>query len=385
MSTKKVYKLAYFVSHAIQYQVPLLKELSNHPEVNLKVYFLYDTSFENRVDIGFGKKIEWDIPLLEGYDHEILPHDFSDGEISFSNPKNSLGDVKKALLSQDWDAVWFHGYGYKALLYGIWLCARKSIPFFFRAESNLCCTSQGLLKDIFIRWLVRKATGLLWISTDNYHYYKHYGAQDHQLFFVPYAVDNAFFQEKTEFSKIGLNKKNRPVILYASKFIKRKHAPMLLEAFLESDIDAELWFIGDGEDMSRLQEILSHDQAQKIVKLLGFKNQTELPGYFAQCDVFVLPSEKEPFGLIINEVMNASKAIITTNEVGSARDLIKDGENGWVINAGDKNALKEALVKAIANKEQLQAMGQKSLDRINKWSYKEDICGIVAALKGSSY
>jgi glycosyltransferase involved in cell wall biosynthesis len=376
-----MYKLAYFVTHPIQYQAPLLRQLSLHPEIDLHVFFLCNPHTEEYVDEGFNQKVSWDVPLLEGYKYEFIDSDLKLGRINFQNPKVDHKELKQVIQKGEWDSIWFHGYINKALLYGIWVCSQNKIPFFFRAESNLCCTSTGFFKDRLIRWIVRKATGLLWISSDNKDYYKHYGAPDEKLFFVPYAVDNHFFQELPKVEKDP----EKQVVLYASKFIKRKHAPLLIEAFYEVTQEkklknVELWFIGDGEEKQVMENLIVKYGCENI-KMLGFKNQTELPSYFSQCDVFVLPSQKEPFGLIINEVMNAAKPIITTAEVGSARDLVKPGINGWVIEAGSKKALKNALSEALSVETDLVKMGQQSLAIINEWSFEQDVEGICAALK----
>ena len=390
----KKYKLAFFVSHPIQYQVPLFKLLSQEKQIVFKVFYLCDISLRTYKDHGFGHSIKWDIPLLEGYNYEFLKCKLKNNTFSLFNPL--VFGIKAALKQQKWDAVWFHGYNNHALLWGIYSAVRLKIPFFFRSESNLCSTSKSFLKDLFIRYLVKKASALLYVSSDNKDYYNYYGATEKKLFFTPYAVDNKFFQEKVELSKnnlqelkkaIGLKNSKYPIILFASKFIKRKNATLLLEAFANLSKDkkippkAYLLFIGDGEERTNLENRINCLGWQENIKLLGFKNQSELPAYFALCDIFVLPSSKEPFGLVINEAMNAGKVIITTNEVGCAADLVKDGQNGFITKAEDLNSLGVAIRKcSLMNKNQLQKMGQESLKIINKWSYKEDVKGILEAL-----
>ena len=59
--------------------------------------------------------------------------------------------------------------------------------------------------------------------------------------------------------------------------------------------------------------------------------------------MFVLPSDAEPWGLIVNEVMNAAKPVIVTDQVGAAPDLVRDGENGYVVPVGDTDALARRL------------------------------------------
>ena len=67
-----MFRLAYFVSHPIQYQAPLLQLIAADPEIELEVFFFSDFSLKPYLDPGFGKTIKWDIPLTEGYKHQFL-------------------------------------------------------------------------------------------------------------------------------------------------------------------------------------------------------------------------------------------------------------------------------------------------------------------------
>ena len=306
---QKVYKLAYFVSHPIQYQAPLLKLLSQQPDIQLEVFFLSDISIRPHRDEGFGTQVKWDVPLLDGYKHQFLEATFSDSEFSLFNPKVRISSVKRALKSGNWDAVWIHGYANMALLYVIWFCTTRRIPLLFRGESNLTCTPSGPVKNLFVRTLIKLSSGLLYIGNDNRDYYRHYGANEDKLFFMPYTVDNDFFRAQNIAPKATGSepKGDAIIILYASKFVKRKNPLLLLHAFdrLEQQvkIQSRLWFIGDGEMRQQLEDDIAERNLQQYVSVLGFKNQTELPYYYSLCDVFVLPSEQEPFGLVIKGLM----------------------------------------------------------------------------------
>ncbi len=384
--SKNKKRLAYFVSHPIQYQTPLLKLIAQQDDIELTVFFLSDISIKGHEDKGFGQTINWDVPLLDGYDYKFLQSQFKDEDFNLGNPKVVLSSVRHAIKSHRWDAVWIHGYGNFALLYVIFLCRIRRIPLFLRGESNLICTRMGKLKTIFIRSLIKQCHALLYIGKDNRDYYQAYGAEKRQLFSMPYAVDNQYFQAPPKaVNAPPTPPSDKTVILYASKFIARKNPLLLIEAFNDLDErlkkNSELWFVGDGEQRQAMLAAIDKYQLQETVKLLGFKNQTELPWYFSRCDVFVLPSEKEPYGLIINEVMNQVKAIITTNEVGAARDLVSAKENGWVIQANSKEQLRQALSEALANPKQLKKMGQLSLEKITPWNYEADVHGLSLALK----
>ena len=93
------------------------------------------------------------------------------------------------------------------------------------------------------------------------------------------------------------------------------------------------------------------------VRFCGFRNQSELRRFFDLATVFVLPSRHEPWGLIVNEVMNAGRAVIVSDDVGCQPDLIKDGVEGCVFPAGDVAALTDALRRVLATPETAEAMG----------------------------
>lgn len=209
---------------------------------------------------------------------------------------------------------------------------------------------------------------------------------------MPYAVDNRFFADKAkscnanhEALRASLDlQQGRPIILYASKLSERKRSSDLLEAYRQFSNKLSpkpyLLFIGDGEMRPSLEKEVERLKLGNDVLFLGFKNQSELPSYYELCDVFVLPSFHEPWGLVVNEAMNAGRAVIVTDQVGSGRDLVKQGENGYVFKAGDVNELADALHKVLKDKNRCRAMGQRSLEIISQWGFEQDVAGLRQAL-----
>jgi glycosyltransferase involved in cell wall biosynthesis len=243
-------------------------------------------------------------------------------------------------------------------------------------------------------YLVANVDGFLTIGEYNHKYYLHHGALPKRLFSMPYCVDNAFFQEKALAvsanreqlrASLGLTP-GRPIILYASKMTERKCPGDLLEAYIRMSSDGQrephpyLLFIGDGELRSALEARASR-LGWNSVRFLGFKNQTELPRYYDLCDVFVLPSVQEPWGLVVNEVMNVARAVIVSDEVGCSPDLVKPGGNGHIFKAGDVSDLHNALSTVLGSPEKTRAMGQRGFEIINHWGFREDIAGLRRALE----
>ena len=180
---------------------------------------------------------------------------------------------------------------------------------------------------------------------------------------------------------------SRPVILFASKLQNRKRCEDLLEAYLNlSSVNGKrtsslpyLVIVGDGEERAALESRAKQSGCDSI-RFCGFRNQSELPRFFDIATVFVLPSRNEPWGLIVNEVMNAGRAVVVSNDVGCQPDLIEDGVEGCVFAAGDVAALAEALRKVLAKPETAGAMGQRGLAKIETWDFEEDVRGLRRAI-----
>src|ERR1700730_6709220 len=109
MPLNRTLRLAYVVSHPIQYQAPLLRRLAQEPDIDLKVFFWSDHSASEYTDKGFGGvRVKWDVSLLEGYSYEFLPVIRRSTEVTFWAPINR--GIYRALKKGRFDAIWLHGY-----------------------------------------------------------------------------------------------------------------------------------------------------------------------------------------------------------------------------------------------------------------------------------
>jgi glycosyltransferase involved in cell wall biosynthesis len=395
LQLERLMRLAYLVTHPIQYQAPLLKRIAAEPGIDLKVFFCSDISTRPFLDTGFQRRLQWDVPLLDGYDCEFLPALGGTDQISFARPWN-FGLA--ALLDRgQFDALWVHGYARLFNWRAIASAKRRGLRVFLRDEvqefSRTRSPARRFAKRMFFAVLRQVVDCYLAIGTLNRNYYLALGVDPARIVMMPYAVDNKFFQARCHEtsprrerfrSELGLDP-NRPVILYAGKLFSRKRPEDLLEAYarLSSDgrcePDPYLLYVGEGESKATL-EARAATLGWPSVKFLGFKNQTELPAFFDLCDVFVIPSSFEPWGLIVNEVMNAGRPIIASDRVGACPDLLRDGVNGCVYRAEDIGQLHQALVNILANPDLRKRMGQASLNIVNRWSYEEDVQALKTAL-----
>ena len=122
----------------------------------------------------------------------------------------------------------------------------------------------------------------------------------------------------------------------------------------------------------------------EIVRNTGNNGQQrDLPAFYAVADVFVLPSEDEPWGLAINEAMACGVPVVTTHEVGAAADLVTDGETGYTYRTGDAAGLANVLEMVLTNGEKRSVLRDNCQQRMASWSYAETVRGIEDALRSA--
>jgi glycosyltransferase involved in cell wall biosynthesis len=399
-------RLAYLVTHPIQYQAPLLRRIAQEPDIDLTVFFGSDFSVRGYRDEGFGVTFKWDVPLLDGYKHVFLPKLRPDRKenVGIASPLN-YGILSHLRGGHDppagtpaFDALWVHGYASVNAIHGILAAKGLGIPVLLRAESWLSDRQRSeatlALKRLFFAGLKCLVDGVLPIGTLNSQYWRQYFGDEVPQFLMPYAVDNGYFAQRASEAhagraelrtELGLDP-SRPVILFASKLQERKLCNHLIEAYTRLspapgvEPHPYLVIVGDGDQRSALEQQAAATGLSGI-RFCGFRNQSEMPRFFDLCTVFVLPSRHEPWGLIVNEVMNASRPSIVSDDVGCAPDLISDGVNGCVYPVGDVPALTDALHRVLDSPGMAEAMGQRAFERIQSWSFEEDIQGLRRALK----
>jgi glycosyltransferase involved in cell wall biosynthesis len=395
--SKRKARVAYLVSHPIQYQAPLLRRISQEEDIELTVLFGSNFSVREYVDKGFGVDVKWDVSLLDGYRYEFLPAIW-DKRRTGPTSQFSYGifsRLRRGIGGEGFDVLWVHGYSTLNALQGMFVAKALGIPVLLRAESRLTRQTSGALKRgvkrAFFFGLKQLVDGVLPIGTLNAAYWRHYLGEDFPQSLMPYAVDNGYFQSRRQEAEAGRDDlrrelnldPSRPVILFASKLQPRKRCQDLVEAYLNLSPGIEpypyLVIVGDGEERAALEKRAALSGFGGV-RFYGFRNQSELPRFFDLATVFVLPSEREQWGLIVNEVMNAGRAVIVSDDVGCQPDLVEDGVEGCVFRAGDVAALTEALRRVLATPDTAVAMGERCLAKIQRWDFEEDVRGLKQAI-----
>ena len=217
--------------------------------------------------------------------------------------------------------------------------------------------------------VLRNVDAIVVEGTPQYKYVKNFNIPDEKVFFSNHcSLDYSKYRSKNLKEKLNIEKDL--LVLYLGRIIERKGLDVLIKAFSKIEQernDVALMVCGDG-DFRPFCEYLAKELKIKHIFFLGSVQEEEIASYYETADLFVLPScvrenqkiKTEGWGLVINEAMSMAKPIVTTNAVGAAQDLVKNGVNGYVVQNEDVNELYLALKKILEDKELRKAMGKNS-------------------------
>jgi glycosyltransferase involved in cell wall biosynthesis len=274
------------------------------------------------------------------------------------------------------DAILFYGWAFhghfKAMRY-----FKNKIPVLFRGDSTLLDGKKGarsLLKSIYLKWVYRHIDHAFYVGANNKAYFKKHGIKDSQLSFTPHAVDNDRFAidkaAEANLIREGLSIPDTEIlVLFAGKLEDKKSPALLLDAFLElNNTGVHLLFLGNGALEAQLKTKVEN---RKNIHFIGFQNQSAMPAMYQASDLFCLPSKGpgETWGLAVNEAMACGKAILVSDKVGCANDLVKENYNGAVFKNGNMGELLFWLNKLTQSKKILKEYGQNSRTMIKEWNF----------------
>jgi len=180
------------------------------------------------------------------------------------------------------------------------------------------------------------------------------GVSSELIVLINPGVDVARFRHDLPYvdlrEKIGLAPDEK-LILSVGRLSRRKGFDMIIRTLpllSAQGLNVRYALIGIGEDHDYLQSLAQELGVSDRVFLLGHVEPDDLPRWYNACDVFVMPTIYEPFGLVFGEAMACGLPVVVSRKAG-AQDWITHGENGFVVTATDVNEITEAIKAALAN------------------------------------
>lgn len=389
------FRLAILTSHVIQYQDPLFRHLAADPRLDLEVLFCSRIGAASYRDTLMGVTLRWDIEMLRGYGYRFLLNLgwAASGLFSRVNPGVAL-----AVLRGRYDGVGVLGWGTITTWITFLACLLARVPFFISGDSSFVedpPTLRGRLRRAILGALFRRASGFWVMGAMNGDFYRYFGVDPRRFFHVPYAIDNERFADAARLlpgerealrERFGIAP-SRVAIVFSGKLYALKNPDHLLLALerMRCRERAAVVFMGDGEDRAML-ESLARDRGLDAVHFLGFVNQREIPKIYAMCDVLVLPSTRDHRGTVVNEAMACGLPVVISDRVGvwGEGDIVRDGDNGFVVPVGDIDRLAAVLDTLVEDRALRARMGRRSREIISTWSFDADAEGIIASLRSAT-
>jgi glycosyltransferase involved in cell wall biosynthesis len=362
-------------------------------------------------------------------DNEILMHTVCTHEIDYLHPYSPTPDInaisfgpnqastrqlKLRYACSEWlkagriirwlevnkvKAVVLFGYNDAGRVRILNWCYRRGLPCLLFGDSNIfgdrATGTMARIKRIAVGRFIQWAAAVLVCGRYGRQYWSKYGARADRMFDFPYEPDYELIQRLSAEKiaqvreKFGLRADRRRIV-FSGRFVASKQPQLLIDAFVEIARQRAEWdlvMVG-AEDPAllhlgrmQLHERVPAEMRNRVIFTGFLKEQWVISAICRASDVLCLPSDYEPWALVINEAAAAGQAIVASQVVGAAAELVRDGVNGRVFPTRDLKALVERLFEVTAP-DRIDAMRANSAAILADWRARADpIDGLRAALK----
>lgn len=171
----------------------------------------------------------------------------------------------------------------------------------------------------------------------------------------------------------------KKIAITVGQFIHRKGFDVLLNAWAKCDKEYELYIIGATPTKEYLD--IKEKLHLENVHFEGFKTKEELNCYYQAADLFVFPTREDIWGLVVNEAMANGLPVITTDKCVAGLELIKNGENGYIVPTENQDELAKRINELLSNDWLLENMAKDNLQKIRRYTVENMANVHVSILK----
>ncbi|MBR6509599.1 MAG: glycosyltransferase family 4 protein [Clostridia bacterium] len=352
-------RLLFITNVPSPYRVEFFKELGKY--CDLTVLFEKSTSDE--------RDNSWKNYSFEGFNGIILK------SVKSSVDKAFCPSVIKYLSIKKFDRIIVADVASSTGMLAIQYMKLFNIPYYIEGDGAFAKSGKGF-KEKVKRHFIKGAKGYFSTSLMHDEYYVTYGADKNKIHRYPFSslkkddiLENIPQTEQKLSLREELGMPEKRIVLTVGQFIHRKGFDVLLNAAKNFSEDIGVYFVG-GEPTEEYLKLVEENNLSNI-HFIGFKNKSELKKYYIASDIFVLPTREDIWGLVINEAMAYGLPIITTNRCIAGLELVKNGENGYIIPVEDAILLNEKINDIVYNNELSQAMNHRSLEIIKDYTVEK--------------
>jgi glycosyltransferase involved in cell wall biosynthesis len=375
-----VIRVAFVSPEPTPYRAPLLDLVADRPGIDLTAIYAARTvagrtwaveSAHRAVFLGG--------PRLPGADR-VLHHDYP-----------VTPGIFRALAQTRPDVVVVSGWSTFAAQAALAWCRVRHVPYVLLVESHDTGPKAGwrrTVKGSIVPRLVRGASSVLVVGSLARESVVAHGADPARVQVFANTIDVAAYarladdlrKRRQELrASFGLEKADVGVLTIARLAPEKGHETLLRAVAAAGEHPLRAIVVGAGPDRERL-ESLARELAIRAIFTGDQPSERVVEAYVA-ADVFALLSEREPWAVVVNEAAACGLPLVLSDRVGAAQDLLRDGENGSLVAAGDVAGAAEVLRRLAASPDERRAAGERSRELVRGWGYEPSVKGFLAAVR----
>lgn len=294
--------------------------------------------------------------------------------ISISPDKAWCRGFKKYLKDKSYDAIVCCNYSSPTGMSMIHYMRRHKIRYFIEGDGGFAKSGKGFKENIK-RHFLKDAYG--YFSTAKVHdeYYLTYGAQPEKLYRYPFTslferdiISNPLSSEEKLVLRKKLGLKEDKIIISVGRFLELKGFDIAINSMQYLSKEVGLYLVGGTPTEEYLQ--LREKQDAGRIHFVDFMNKEALNEYYRAADVLIMPTRGDVWGLVINEAMANGLPIVSSDCCVAALELVKEGENGYIVPVDDEKALADAISKVLESEETTRRMSEASLQIVRAYTFE---------------
>jgi len=340
-------KVLWLFNHPAPYKIDFFNTLGQ--KVDLTVIFERTTEGDRKKEFYYEKAKTF---------HEII---LSSAKLGGCN--NYCPYILSVIKKHPADLIVINGWSTLTEMKAIRYLKRHKIPYIFAINGGIAKENEaGWKKRLKHKYLPGAA---LYLSPDAHSsdYLTYYGVSAEKIRLYPYstvfASEVALRPLSTEEKKAERIKEKIPgneLYLSVGSFIPRKNDLQLLRYWRAMDENKTLILVGSGPEEKIYRDYIATNKMTNAL-IEGFKPHKEILRYFAMADASIFLTKEDIYGHVVNECLSQGTPVIASLNANSARKLIQNGVNGYLVSLEKNDEIKKALAKTISGQ-----MNEKALE-----------------------
>ncbi|MEZ4509976.1 MAG: glycosyltransferase family 4 protein, partial [Eubacteriales bacterium] len=274
-----------------------------------------------------------------------------------------------------YDKIIVTNYGFATEAAGIFALKIKKIPYEMELDGGVLRRENPLIHRLK-RMLVRGATRYWSTGEQTDAFFRHFGIPDERIVRYPFTSvpeRNVVSHVPTREEKQALRKKldipYANMVLGVGQMIYRKGFDLLIQVADRMPASTGIYIVGGEPPEAWLKFV--EERNLRNVHFVAFKGEAQLNEYYRAADVFVLPTREDIWGLVVNEAMANALPVVTTDACGAGVEMIRDGENGFLIPSDSSELLAERILRLLSDDTLRERIAVATLETAKRYTIEE--------------